>query len=61
METKIYVDGFWIDAVEFSPEADIETAAVTPKVTELIEGRTIQSIIPLPEDHPRVVLITTEL
>ena len=58
MQTKIYVDGFWIDTIDLSSdEEDIESAVLTSEVKDLIEGRTIQSIVPL----PRVVLITTAL
>ena len=58
MQTKIYVDGFWIDTIDLPlGEEDIESAALTSEVKDLIEGRTIQSIIPL----PKVILITTVL
>ena len=63
---RVLLDGFHVDTVEL--ETPISTinfvdAVLTPKVRDIIkeEERVVVSVFPVPEDSPRVVLITTEL
>jgi len=60
--TNIYVDGFLIDTIETpKDDDDIREAAMTPEVIDLLEGREIATIVPVPKTYPRFIIITTEL
>ncbi len=63
---RILLDGFHVDTVELGTSLrtmDFVDAVLTPKVTDIIkeEGRVVVSVFPVPEDSPRIVIITTEL
>jgi hypothetical protein len=60
--TNIYVDGFRIDTIETPKDYDdIREVAMTPAVIDLLEGREIATIVPVPKTYPRFIIITTDL
>jgi len=61
-QTKIYVDGFRIDTISTPKEGtDIREVAMTPAVLELLEGREVTTIVPIPIINPKFIIITTVL
>ena len=61
-QTKLYVDGFHIDLIDTPTEdANLREVAMTPKVKELLEDRQVVTIVAVPKERPKFILITTEL
>jgi len=59
---KIYVDGFRIDNIEpLKPGDDLETAVMTTKIKKHLEGKVVESIVPIPTTCPKFIIIATKL
>lgn len=54
---KILLDGFEVEEVELGEDY------ITPLIKEIVEqaGKKIDTIVPIPEHCPNIVLISTEL
>ena len=64
MQTKIYVDGFYVDKIDPAAKSeDFLERALTPKVLELLkeEHREVLDIIEVPQGDPSCIFITTQL